>query len=236
MLIDSVFGNADTVTDTGATDFRSVYLFTFGRPASYLLPGKRIKRFSGNISKFVGFTEVNFPVIEADDADPDPTQLPAPIKLSIADRKNNIPKLNAANSSVVEVTGVICPTVQPNPNNDPNIQAVIDQWVKYNTFALGDPTIGCSAFDSWSVALPAKILGVAPNQFDPTTMVAKPITVRGMLKNSSGQNPVLDANGNPTACDDKTPCAGGTCTLGICKKMPYNFWTVTVRGSDDITQ
>ncbi len=90
---------------------------------------------------------------------------------------------------------MVCPVLPPNPNKDPNIQSVIDSWVKYNTFALGDPKIGCGAFDTYSVQLPAKIVGA----FDATMQTAQPVTIRGMLKNTSGQNPILDDKGN-TIC------------------------------------
>ncbi len=234
LLVDSIFGNAITITDTGAKDYRSLYLFTFGRPPSALKRGSPVDSFNGNISKFIGFTEVNFPVVHFDEmAAPRPELLPPPIPLTIADRQSrDTSKLNAANASVVEVSGVVCPVLPPNPNKNPDTQDIIDQWVKYNTFALGDPRVGCGAFDTYSVSLPAKIVGT----FDATQSTAKPITVRGMLKNSSGQNLALDGNGNPVACDAMNPCAGGTCALGFCKRNPYNFWTVVVRGPEDITQ
>jgi hypothetical protein len=228
LLVDSVFGNAVTVTDTGATEYRSLYLFTFGRPSSKLVPGRHVRFFNGNISKFVGFTEVNFPVVEADlDREPEPSKLPAPVKLAQADIAN-LKKLNGLVASVVEVSGKVCPLLPPNPNNDPNVQSTIDQWLKYNTFILGN--FSCDSFTEFAVALPAKVVG----GFDPANMIGQPAVIRGMLKNSSGQNPVRDEAGNTIACSPETPCTSGTCTFGICKRMPYNFWTVTVRGPEDV--
>lgn len=231
LLVDSVFGGAITVTDTGATDYRSIYIFTFGKPASYLVPGKPVRYFTGNISKFVGFTELNFPTIEAsvDDA-PMPQLLPKPIPLSKGDI-TNLQKLNAAAASVVEISGKVCPVNPPNPNQDSTIQNTIDQWVKYNTFVLAQVECG-DAFGEYSVALPAKVVGT----FDPTKLLAQPATIRGMLKNSSGQNEVTDARGNPIKCDPQTVCASGTCVNGLCMKKPYNFWTVVVRGPEDVPQ
>ena len=230
LLIDSVFGNAVTVTDTGATDFRSLYLFTFGRPSSSLVPGRHVNFFNGNISKFVGFTEVNFPVIDADlDCDPEPAKLPAPIKLSQGDI-TNLKKLNATGSSTVEVTGKVCPVMPPNPNQDPNIQGTIDQWVKYNTFILGN--FSCDSFTEFAVSMPSKVMG----NFDAAASVGQSVTIRGMLKNSSGRNSYLDDNGAPITCSEAAPCGSGMCTAGICKKNPYNFWTVAVRSTDDVPQ
>jgi hypothetical protein len=230
LLVDSVFGGAITATDTGATDFRSLYLFTFGKPAEDLVPGRHLKSFNGNISKFVGFTELNFPIIVADDDAPvEPQKLPPPIKLVQTDT-GNLPKLNAANSSTVEISGKICPVAPPNPNHDSTIQNTIDQWIKYNTFVLG--SVSCDSFTEFAVALPSKVVG----NFDPVNMIGQPATVRGMLKNSSGQNAVTDAAGNPVACMPDGSCSTGTCVSGICKKMAYNFWTVTVRGPEDVPQ
>jgi hypothetical protein len=60
-------------------------------------------------------------------------------------------------------------------------------------------------------------------------------TFVGMLQNHSGQNPVLDANGNTIGCTDTTPCAKGSCVAGICMKGVFNFWTVLPRQQEDIT-
>ncbi len=231
LLVDSVFGNAITITDTGATDYRSIYIFTFGKPKSYLVPGKPVKYFTGNVSKFVGFTEVNFPTVVALETDvPVPAALPKPIPLTTNDI-TNLPKMNAALASVVEIKGKVCPMLPDNPNHNASLQSVIDQWVKYNTFVAANLDCG-NGFGEFSVALPAKLVGT----FDPTKIIAQEITVRGMLKNSSGQNNVTDAKGNHVTCSATVPCASGTCTDGICKKKPYNFWTVVVRDSADVPQ
>jgi len=233
LLVDSVFGNAITITDTGATDYRSLYLFTFGRPSSRLVPGRRVHFFTGNISKFIGFTEVNFPCIEADlESEPDPSKLPPPIPLTVAERSSGSPKLLKAVSSVVEVTGKICPIPTSNPNNDELVQREIDSWVKFNTFNIG--TLVCDSFNTYSVQLPAKKVGT----FDPTVMAGQDVTVRGMLKNSSGQNSQLTDDGFTISCnaDSDCPLSSNTCINNICKRGPFNFWTITARGSEDLPQ
>ncbi len=71
LVVGSVFGDAFTITDTGVAPydstaqtggFNNIYIFSFGKPPDYVEPGRLVSSFSGNISKFVGFTEVNFPL------------------------------------------------------------------------------------------------------------------------------------------------------------------------------
>src|SRR5262249_52732826 len=51
LVVSSVFGNAFAVTDTGASEFNSIYVFSFGKPPGYIVPGKVLLSFSGNVSK-----------------------------------------------------------------------------------------------------------------------------------------------------------------------------------------
>lgn len=241
LLVDSLFQGALTVIDTGAleTGYSAMYVFTFGAPASDIRKGSKIRMFSGNVSKFVGFTEVNFPVLLADDSlPPDPSKLPAPIVLQQTDTAN-VQKLNAIDARTVQFTGLICPMVIPNPNNDSMIQSTNNQWVKYNTFVAG--ATNCSSISNFSVQLPTKaVLRHNPDGssdvFDPTKVVGSSVTVNGMLKNSSGQNKDVDANGDPLTCSASTPCANAndTCLNNICYKGPYNFWTIVLRDGDDL--
>jgi hypothetical protein len=55
-----------------------------------------------------------------------------------------------------------------------------------------------------------------------------------MLRNNSGQNPYLDANGNTISCSATVPCMKGTCITGTCYKNPFNFWTIDPRRQEDI--
>ena len=45
---------------------------------------------------------------------------------------------------------------------------------------------------------------------------------------------LFDDKGNNIPCSEQAPCASGVCVAGICKKNPYNFWTVLVRDAADI--
>lgn len=229
LVISSVFGNAVAVSDSSATEYGSVYLFTFGRPPAWAVPGRILDSFSGNISKFIGFTELNFPLMTRTD-EINPAAIPAPVRLVSADT-TNIPKLLSLVAAPVEVTGTLCDPLPPNPNNDPFVQGTIDQWYKFNSFVVGGGT-DCQSINNFSVQLPAKLVGA----FDPLTRVGQQVTIRGMLKNSSGQNSYLDGQGNEVTCSAATPCDKGTCQAGICKKNPFNFWTVLVRDGADVPQ
>ncbi len=235
LVVSSVFDSAFVVTDSGATaGFNNIYLYAFGKPPSYIVPGTIISSFSGNYSKFVGFTELNFPLFNAalDDQgnylQPDLTLVPAPIVLTHNDLSNQ-PKLISASAGVVEFTGVICQMNPPNPANDPNIQKTIDSWNKYNQFVVdGDGT--CASFTNFAVEIPQKVLG----KFDPTQVVGSTLDVVGMLQNHSGQNQYTDANNNPISCNAQNPCVKGTCISGDCYKNAYNFWTILPRVEADI--
>jgi len=134
-------------------------------------------------------------------------------------------------ASTVVYTGKICDPDPPNPNNDPNIQSTQKQWLNFNEFVVdGDGT--CSSLTNYGVQLPGKLLG----SFDPLKNVGATITVVGMLRNNSGQNPYLDPNGMTIPCDDVTNiCQMGACVDGICKKGAFNFWTIAPRTPADVT-
>jgi hypothetical protein len=229
LVVSSVFGNAFAVTDTGASTFNSIYVYSFGKPPSDIVEGRLLKSFSGNLSKFVGFTELNFPLFDSDLDAPLVTP-PAPVDIAPSDITTNIPKMLGAAASVIRFSGTICDPMPPNPTNDPNIQSTIDSWLKYNQFVLGN-NMTCDSFNNMAVELPAKVLG----SFDPLQHVGKQATFVGMLRNNSGQNPYLDGNGNPISCSSTMPCARGTCLEGTCYKNAFNFWTLQPRHESDIT-
>jgi hypothetical protein len=228
LVVTSVFGDAFSVTDTGASAFNSMYVYAFGKPPTYIVEGRVITSVSGNYSKFVGFTELNFPLFLADQTGP-LAPLPPPVELSPADVGNE-PKMLSADASVVRYTGTICNPLPPNPTHDTNVQKTIDSWNKYNQFVL-DNNDSCDAFTNIAVEMPSKVLG----SFDPLQHVGETATFVGMLQNHSGQNPVLDVNGNTIPCSDAKPCSRGTCQMGICYKGVFNFWTLLPRRQEDVT-
>jgi hypothetical protein len=231
LVVGAVFGDAFTVTDTGVApgQFNSMYLYAFGKPPPNIVEGRVITTFSGNYSKFVGFTELNFPLFTtADDTVPLAT-LPPPVDLAYADVANTA-KMLGASASVVRYTGTICNPLPPNPTKDPNIQKTIDSWNKYNQFVVDNDGM-CDAFANIAVELPAKLLG----SFDPLQVVGQTATFTGMLRNNSGQNAYIDPNGNAISCSDTVPCAKGSCISGTCFKNAFNFWTIDPRRQEDIT-
>jgi hypothetical protein len=230
LVVGSVFSGAFTIVDTGATTFNNIYLYAFGKPPPYIQPGRVIKTFSGNYSKFVGFTELNFPLFTADmTAAVDTTVLPPPIVLSQADLAQQA-KLLGADAGTVTYSGSICNPLPPNPNHDVNLQKTIDSWNKFNEFVI-DNDGTCASFTNFTTQLSAKVMG----SFDPLQNIGNTITVTGMLQNHSGQNPILDPNGNIVSCTPQMPCSKGTCIMGECYKNAYNFWTVIPRSAADIS-
>jgi hypothetical protein len=231
LIVTSVYSNAFVISDTGATTFNNVYLYAFGKPPPYIVPGKVVTQFSGNMSKFVGFTELNFPLFTVADDSVPLVPVPPPVDLAITDLAN-VPKMLGADSGVVRYTGIICDPSPPNPTNDANIQKTIDSWNKFNQFVVDDDGT-CDSFTNMAVQLTAKQMG----DFDPLKVVGQQITAVGMLQNHSGQNPVVDAQGNQVHCSATQSCPGATnvCIMGDCFKSAFNFWTVLPRTADDIT-
>jgi len=221
LVVTSVFSNAFAVTDTGVApgQFNSMYLFAFGKPPPEIVEGRIITTFSGNYSKFVGFTELNFPLFTAADSTVPLATVPPPVALTYQDIGNTA-KMLGASASVVTYTGTIC---------DPMLPANVDGWNKYNQFVLDNNGM-CDAFSNVAIELPSKVLG----SFDPLKVVGKMATMTGMLRNNSGQNPYLDANGNTISCSATVPCMKGTCITGTCYKNPFNFWTIDPRRQEDI--
>jgi hypothetical protein len=221
LVVTSVFSNAFAITDTGVPpgQFNSMYLYAFGKPPPEIVEGRVITQFSGNYSKFVGFTELNFPLFTAADSTVPLATVPPPVQIAYADFGNTA-KMLGSTASVVTYTGSIC---------DPQAAANLKSWEKYNQFVLDNNGM-CDAFSNIAVELPSKVMGT----FDPLMVVGKQATITGMLRNNSGQNPYLDANGNQISCSSTVPCAKGTCITGTCYKNPFNFWTIDPRRQEDV--
>jgi hypothetical protein len=217
----------DPATNTGG--FNHLYVFSFGRPDAAITPGRVLVNTSGNVAKFVGFTELNFP-LQGYAETVDPLLMPPVQVIDPAWRSNNniLIKLTGA---TVSLTGTMCP-----------IDPTQDSWRKFNQFVLDmgaqKPPHTCDSFSTFSVEMAGKTIGA----FNPLVLrgaagpVANPqtVTVIGMLRNFSGQNEVTNP---PTDCKVDNDCmnVGGTCVEGSCKKGPYNFWNVVPRDESDIT-
>ena len=251
LVVTSVFGSAYVVADTGANfdpqkdtgGFNHMYVFTFGRPDSNLSPGQPIASVSGNVSKFIGFTELNFPIQEFDYRAAK-VPLPPVYELQKSDRGQNLRLLRLA-ASTVKAHGNVCNIVMD------------DQWIKFNQFVLDLGDNICDAFSSFAVELPSKTFG----GFDPTKLMGQKqqIAVTGMLKNSSGQNEACkgvkdapaqvdcrtkddcdkaatdDSNGLPPLCRVALMAKSVQCVEGTCRRGAYNFWTIIPRTPADIS-
>ncbi|MSP61847.1 MAG: hypothetical protein EXR72_16235 [Myxococcales bacterium] len=228
LVVTSVFINSYVVADTGANydpktgkgGFNHLYIFSFGRPPRYIEPGRELNSVSGNISKFVGFTELNFPLQEHIETTPNPTLLPPVIELTKADRQQNLRLLRLVGATV-KVTATMCP-----------IDPEVDDWRKYNQIGMNFGDGVCSTLSTFAVALPGKTFG----DFDPLAMQGRKITVVGMLHNSSGQN---EATNPPTACVKGSDCAAmdlaPNCVERTCRRGPFNFWSIAPREPSDLT-
>ena len=254
LVVTSVFSSAYVVCDTGAPmvttngvdsgGFNCLYVYTFGQPPFFVTPGRLMASLTGDISKFVGFSELNFPT-QNPISSMEPVTVPDPYLLGAADQPagnaSMIHLLRMAGSTV-KITGQVCPIDQTTTTGK--------DWVQYNTFQLqqfdstGKPTsAGCVVFNTFGIALPQKTLGT----LDPIKCMPKSvtgngcnITVTGMLKNSSGQNDDLGTTGKATVCRSPSDCvaaglaASDPCVEGTCKNGVYNFWTIVPRTADDI--
>lgn len=255
LVVTSVFPNAYVVADTGAmydpaTDrggYNHLYVFSFGRPSGGIVAGRVLSQVSGNLSKFNGFSELNFPLQTYGSAK---AAVPPVYALLASDMGNN-KKLLKLDAATVRVSGKVC-CVQTGDVCCGSAApcAADDQWVKYNTFLL-DLGKGCDAFDAVSVALPGKTFGT----FDPLSVAGsdRTLTVTGMLKNSSGQNQACKG-GPDVACTSNDDClqaalnpdlqkipgcgaalVNANCVEGSCRKGAFNFWTVQPRLPSDIS-
>jgi hypothetical protein len=247
LVVTSVFGTAYVVADTGALydpvkdmgGFNHMYVFSFGRPDSSIDKGRVIDTFSGNVSKFVGFTELNFPLQTVNPAAP-VAALPPVLDLTGADEDVSLKLLRNA-AATVRITGTVCP-----------IDTTSDNWNKYHQFNMDIGGKSMCGYGAFGVSLPAKTYG----DFNPldAAQKMKSVTITGMLQNNSGQNPVCKGTAGPQVipcrtvqdCNDAAAaqsdmtCAGNlkkpsvTCIEGNCLRGNFNFWSVVPRDPSDI--
>jgi len=195
LVVSSLFQNAVAVTDSGASEYNSIYVFTFSHPHSLLVKGRVLQRFSGAIAKFNGMTQLANPNLTASDAIRREL-IPAPVELEAGRRPT--PTAGSAENrwltryiaAPVRITGIVCETEKD--------QSRRDNWNKYNTVAINqlddkaDSVEGCGGVNSatyvpptrFSVQFPGK--GVAG--FDPSTQAGKEVTITGMLQNSASKS------------------------------------------------
>jgi len=192
LVVSSVFQSGLAVSDTSASDYSSIYVFTFGRPPTSIVKGRVLSRLSGAVAKFNGMTQVGNPSMVPTDT-VDLSRVPAPIELAENRRPAQDPTASANRwltryiATPVRITGIVCETALDDSR--------ADNWSRYNTIAINqtgdgkaDSTNGCGGVNSsmyipptrFNVQFPGKGVG----GFDPAIHAGQEVTITGMLQNS----------------------------------------------------
>lgn len=212
LIVSSVFQSGLAVSDTSATDYNSIYVFTFGRPPTSIVKGRVLNRLAGAIAKFNGMTQVANPTMAPSERI-DPTLVPPPIELSPDRRPAQDPTatenrwLTRHIAAPVRITGIVCEASLDDTR--------ADNWNRYNTVVINqtgdgkaDSVNGCGGVNStmyippirFNVQFPGKGVG----GFDPAMQAGQEVTITGMLQNS------------------------------VSRSGKTLFWTVVVRDQSDI--
>jgi hypothetical protein len=178
LVVTGVYAQGYTVSDVEtathtAPDYAHAFIFTFGRPRAAdgraIQVGHVVKQVSGGVSEFNGFTEFNFPTTQLEAGDPDPSLVPAPVKLDAdwLNRQlgdNSMVNLERLESGLVEVDGgIVC-----DPTGDKS----------YTDFAQWKLDVGNGCDTAYSVITKGQV-----SDFDPAKNVGKKLTrVVGTLK------------------------------------------------------
>lgn len=212
LVVSSVFQNAIAISDSAATEYNSIYVFTFSRPSSFLVKGRVLDRVAGAVAKFNGMTQVGNPVISASE-ELRREMVPAPVELTPMRRPTQTTNsaenqwLTKYIAAPVFINGIVCETEKD--------QSRKDNWLKYNTVAInqtgdGNPESlsGCGGSNTTMYVPPTRFnvqfSGKGVGGFDPAVHAGKEVTMTGMLQNS------------------------------VSKSGKTVFWTVVVREESDV--
>jgi hypothetical protein len=178
LVVSSVFQNAFAVSDSGAKEYNSIYVFTFSRPSSRIVPGRVLTRLGGAVAKFNGFTQIANPNILYGE-EVNPSLVPRPVELTAAMR----PRTPVNSNEHKALTKLIAaPVVARAKICDVTDSYRKDAWDRYNTIVLSyDATDKCDNRNTFSVQLPGK--GFAC--LDPLRHAGQEFSVTGMLQNSA---------------------------------------------------
>ena len=190
--------------------------------------GACVKSFSGNYSKFVGFTELNFPLFDVDESSALVT-LPPPVALivrRICQRAQDA-GLDGVDGDVHGDHLRSDPAQPDERRQHPEDARQLDQVQPVRRRQQRQ----CDAFSNLAVELPAKVLG----PFDPLQVVGKQATFSACCATTRGRTRTSTTTATSISCTTQMPCAKGTCIDGTCYKNAFNFWTITPRRQDDIT-
>lgn len=135
LVVSSLFTNGLAVTDTGASQYNSLYVFTFGQPSVLLHKGRVVQRLAGAIAKFNGMTQLINPKIRDTDQ-VRPELVPPPTRLDVtrlpkspanSPQNKYLTKLIAA---PVRVAGTACEVTADSRREG--------SWNKYSTLVINE--------------------------------------------------------------------------------------------------
>lgn len=192
LVVSSVFQSGLAVSDSSAADYRSIYVFTFGRPPTSIVKGRVLNRLAGAVAKFNGMTQVANPTMSPADTI-DLSKVPAPIELTSSRLPDQDPTaasnrwLTRHIASPVRITGIVCEA------NLDDTRA--DNWSRYNTVVINltgdgkpDSVNGCGGVNEKSYVPPTRFSVQFPGKgvggFDPAMQAGQEVTITGMLQNS----------------------------------------------------
>lgn len=126
LVVTAIARDGFYVTDVDATEWASIFAYTFSAPAG-LSVGDKLANVSGRVSEFLGFTELNNPAWEVVGNLP----LPAPAVVTCVEVDTNPPNLvmESLEAGLIEVTNAtveICPSYPDCPDYDQYRQWSID--------------------------------------------------------------------------------------------------------------
>ncbi len=128
LVIQAVKADGFAVSDTGLPQgqFNGFYVYTYslpktvapgaspGTPPITMAPGMTVANINGTIGAFNGFTEMNFPIWEVVDANPDMTRVPAPAVITRAMLQDPL-VMKGYEAELVELDGYrVCNLALPN--------------------------------------------------------------------------------------------------------------------------
>lgn len=118
LVVTAIARDGYYITDVDATEWASIFAYTFSAPAG-LSVGDKITKVSGRVSEFLGFTELNNPAWEVVGN----VQLPAPAPVSCTEVDVTPPNLTMEKleAGLIEISGAtveICPSYPDCPDYD----------------------------------------------------------------------------------------------------------------------
>lgn len=143
LVVTGVTSGGFFVTDPAATQWNSVFVYSYNQPRSTLpdgtfitlAPGMLVSDINGDVQPFHGWTELGFPIWNLVDGVPDLSRIPPPVPISEQMLADPL-KMKAQESSLVSVEGwVVCkldPQQTPTPYD-------YQGWTQYRQWKIAPP-------------------------------------------------------------------------------------------------